>query len=181
LGADQGYPLPDGFTPCAGQTAEHEAGHYDEAFNLAQDCTHALVSLEVPAAATAGAYLSLSWAALFVRKFPEALAASERSLALKPGLTAQTNRAHALMFLGRTADAKAIYLAHKGESLSQQGKTWEKVIDDDFSELRKAGLTHPLMDETEKAFGIPPAVAAQPATPPILGSPTSAKGPVPHK
>ena len=32
----------------------------------------------------------------------------------------------------------------------QGGKSWETVILEDFAELRKAGLTHPLMDEIEK-------------------------------
>lgn len=60
------------------------------------------------------------------------------------------NRAHALMFLGRTDEARAIYLAHRGEQIN--GKTWEQQTLADFAELRKAGLTNPLMDEIEKAF-----------------------------
>jgi hypothetical protein len=31
-------------------------------------------------------------------------------------------------------------------------KTWETFVLDDFAELRKAGLHHPLMDEIENAF-----------------------------
>lgn len=64
-----------------------------------------------------------------------------------------------MMLLGRTVEAKAIYLAHKGEPL--QGKTWEQVIADDFAKLRKAGIESPLMAEIEAAFKPPP-----PAAPP---------------
>jgi TPR repeat protein len=55
-----------------------------------------------------------------------------------------------LMMLGRTEEAKAVYLAHKGEAL--QGKTWEMVVADDFAKLRAAGITHPLMGDIEKEF-----------------------------
>jgi hypothetical protein len=35
----------------------------------------------------------------------------------------------------------------------QYGKPWETVILEDFAELRKAGLTNPLMDKIENLFG----------------------------
>jgi hypothetical protein len=31
-------------------------------------------------------------------------------------------------------------------------KSWETIILDHFADLRKAGLTHPLMDEIKKQF-----------------------------
>jgi len=31
-------------------------------------------------------------------------------------------------------------------------KSWEAVVLEDFAELRKAGLTNPLMDEIAQAF-----------------------------
>ena len=34
----------------------------------------------------------------------------------------------------------------------QDDKSWVTVILEDFGELRKARLTHPLMDEVEKTF-----------------------------
>jgi len=46
-----------------------------------------------------------------------------------------------------STEAKAIYLAHKGEALN--GKKWEELIFEDFDKLRKAGITSPLMDEVE--------------------------------
>jgi hypothetical protein len=42
-----------------------------------------------------------------------------------------------------STEAKAIYLAHKGEALN--GKKWEELIFEDFDKLRKAGITSPLM------------------------------------
>ena len=65
----------------------------------------------------------------------------------------QPRRAHALMFLGRGEEAKALYLAHKGE-VSMSGKLWEQVIVEDFAKFREAGLTHPMMADIEKELGI---------------------------
>ena len=48
---------------------------------------------------------------------------------------------------------------HTGEELFYRGtknvqgdKGWETVTLEDFAELRKAGLSHPLMDEIESTF-----------------------------
>ena len=59
------------------------------------------------------------------------------------------------MFLGRGEDSKALYLAHKGKPISgPDGQLWEYVIVEDFAELRKAGLTHPMMADIEKELGV---------------------------
>ncbi len=72
-------------------------------------------------------------------------------------LTIETNRAHALMFLGRGKEAEALYLAHKGERISKDDRRlWERAIADDFAEFRKAGLTQPMMAEIEKKLGVSP-------------------------
>ena len=63
-----------------------------------------------------------------------------------------TNRAHALMFLGRVDEAREVYLQYRGTKDVQGEKSWETVILDDFAALRKAELTNPLMDEIEKEF-----------------------------
>ena len=64
-----------------------------------------------------------------------------------------SNRAHALMFLGRLNEARTLYLQYRGQTFAQQsGSSWETVILDDFAQLRKAGLTSPLMDEIQKLF-----------------------------
>jgi hypothetical protein len=57
------------------------------------------------------------------------------------------------MFLGRTGEARALYLKYRGQKIPEQdGKSWETIILEDFSELRKARLSNPLMDEIEKDF-----------------------------
>jgi TPR repeat protein len=95
--------------------------------------------------ATAGANNSLAWYRLFARDFHGALAAAEKALSVSPdSLVYATNKAHALMFLGRIDEARSIYLGHKGESLEGLG-SWEAVILKDFQELEAAGVTHPQM------------------------------------
>jgi tetratricopeptide (TPR) repeat protein len=145
---------------------EFDAGHYDEALKIESANAATTEAFETktknkPGDLTADSFGSLSWYALFARRYAEALDDAERSIKLKPNLAAETNRAHALMMLGRTADAKAIYLSHKGEPLN--GKKWEEVIFEDFDKLRKAGIENPLMAEIEAAFKPLPAV-----TPPGL-------------
>jgi tetratricopeptide (TPR) repeat protein len=101
---------------------------------------------------TASALGELASRALFAREFKTALAAAERAHALAPDLVwTETNHAHALMFLQRTREARALYLEHKGKMAQRQ--PWERVIARDFEDLRKAGLTHPMMAEIEKTLG----------------------------
>jgi tetratricopeptide (TPR) repeat protein len=98
----------------------------------------------------------LSWHALFAREYGHALDATERALKAAPELLwIATNRAHALMFLGRAAEAREIYLTYKDKLIAQNdNKTWQQVIAEDFDELRRAGLNHPQMAEIEAALGI---------------------------
>src|SRR6266545_512089 len=106
-----------------------------------------------PGAATADKLGAVAWSALFAQDFDKALAASDRALALAPDkVWLLTNRAHALMFLGRVDDARSLYLQYRGAKNVQGGKSWETVIIEEFAELRKAGLMHRLMDEIEKRF-----------------------------
>jgi hypothetical protein len=56
------------------------------------------------------------------------------------------------MFGGREGEARAIYLRYRGRKIVQNGKSWEENVLEDFVEMRKAGLTHALMDEIEKTF-----------------------------
>jgi hypothetical protein len=78
-----------------------------------------------------------------------------RAHALLPDdLGIETNRAHALMFLERGEDAKALYFAHKGKPIGHDGELWERAIAEDFAEFRMAGLTHPMMAEIEKELGV---------------------------
>jgi tetratricopeptide (TPR) repeat protein len=111
-----------------------------------------------PGAGTANALLNAAWQALFTGDFAKALAASERAVVLMPDdLSLETNRAHALLFLNRGDEAKALYLAYKGKTTSDN-KAWEQIIALDFVEFRKAGLFHPMMAEIESVLGIAPAL-----------------------
>ena len=56
------------------------------------------------------------------------------------------------MFLGRIDEARALYLKYRGQKDVLDGKSWEALILADFADLRKAGLSNPLMDEIEKLF-----------------------------
>jgi tetratricopeptide (TPR) repeat protein len=90
---------------------------------------------------------------LLAHDFAKALEAADQSISLAPDLTwLYTNRAHALMFLGRIDEARAIYLKYRGQKTQQGDDIWETAIRNDFAELRKAGLTNPLMDEIETLF-----------------------------
>src|SRR5882757_2715198 len=102
----------------------------------------------------ADAFGNVAWLALLARRPATALAASERALALAPDhVWLATNYAHALLFLGRHAAAKAVYLRHKGEDVPDHGK-WEAVIGADFAELREHGIMDKQMVEIERALGI---------------------------
>ena len=106
---------------------------------------------------TAGDMGDLAYQLVLARKFDEALRASDLAIAAAPPLLwLQINRAHALMFLGRTAEAKAIYLAHRGEKDgSKDGAIWDEDVKSDLAEFRKAGMVNPLIDEIEAVFAAP--------------------------
>ena len=100
------------------------------------------------------ALVSIAWDSLMLRDFKKALDASQQAVTLQPNdLVPKTNLAHALMFLGRVDDAKAIYFAHISESL--QGKTWSAVIQDDFGKLATAGVTTPAMADIASMLHFP--------------------------
>ena len=96
------------------------------------------------------------WFAIFAKDYTKALSVADRAHTLFPdNLGIETNRAHALMFIGRDEEPKTLYLAHKKEPVSGEiSKLWEQVIADDFAAFRKAGLTHPMMADIEKELGI---------------------------
>jgi hypothetical protein len=87
------------------------------------------------------------------RDFARALDAADQAISLAPAKTwLHSNRAHALMFLGRVEEARVLYLNYRGEKDVVDGKSWETAILEDFAEWRKIGLTSPLMDEIETLF-----------------------------
>jgi TPR repeat protein len=137
------------------------AGRYAEALQLQEALAVKVQEAETkregnPAKETAQALIGVTWYALFAREFTKALTVADRVHALFPdNLSIETNRAHALMFLGHEEESKAVYFAHKGKPLSgQDGQLWERAIAEDFEEFRKAGLTHPMMADIEKELGV---------------------------
>ena len=97
---------------------------------------------------------SLSYRLVLASDFTKALEVADEALSLSPDqIWIYGNRAHALMFLGQADEARAIYVQYRGKSNVVGEKSWETTVLDDFAELRKAGLTRPLMDEIESVFG----------------------------
>jgi TPR repeat protein len=139
------------------------AGRYAEALQLQEALAAKVEAVETeregkPGEETAQALNSVAWYALFAREFTKALTVADRARALfRDDLMIETNRVHALMFVGRGEESKALYLAHKGNPLSEQdARLWERIIVEDFAEFRKAGLTHPMMADIEKELGVSP-------------------------
>ena len=94
-----------------------------------------------------------AWSAVLAHDFATALDAADQATALAPQTTwLYAGRAHALMFLGRVDEARALYLKYRGEKSVMAGKSWDAIILEGFAALRKAGLTAPLMDEIERQF-----------------------------
>jgi uncharacterized protein len=138
-----------------------EAGRYDDALQLTEAWAAKQEAEETkregkPGKETAQALKGLAWRALFAREFTQALSAADRAHALLPdNLSIQTNRAHALMFLGRTEESEALYLAHKNQPMSaDDSRSWERVIAKDFADLRNAGISRPMMDDIEQKLGV---------------------------
>jgi uncharacterized protein YdaT len=107
-----------------------------------------------PGPETASALGNVAWHALLAHQPARSLAAAERALSLTPGLLwIEINHAHALMFLDRADEARALYLAGMDKLVPNLGnKPWQQVIVEDFAELREAGLDHPMTAEVEAAF-----------------------------
>ncbi len=145
-----------------------QAGRYAEALAAAEQWAQAAEKAESAKGKagiqTAVALGNVAWNALFAMHPEQTLAASERALTLAPDtLWLETNRAHALLFLGRTKEAVAAYAGHKGETIPEQGK-WEEVILKDFAEFRSHGLNRPDMALAEKALAEAPASPRAPAS-----------------
>jgi tetratricopeptide (TPR) repeat protein len=93
-----------------------------------------------------------SGVASLARNYPTALSLAEEAIVLEPNtLSLQIARARALMLLGKTDEARKIYMDYRGKAI-QGGTTWEQAIRDDFAALRKAEIKDELMSEIEVAF-----------------------------
>jgi tetratricopeptide (TPR) repeat protein len=142
--------------------AANATGRYADALAVQERIVARVEAEEVeakgqPGKATADELVTLSWQALLAGEPAKALGACDRSLALQPGeLAAELNRAHALMYVGRDQEARAIHVAHKRDVLEDGNKPWPQVVAEDFDELRKAGRAHPQMAEIEAELGSAP-------------------------
>jgi predicted Zn-dependent protease len=100
-----------------------EGGRYTEALHLQEQLTAKVEADEIqasgkPGETTADELNSVAWHAVFAGEPAKAMAAAERSLTLRPGnLAVETNRAHALMYLDRADEARALYLAFKDKPI----------------------------------------------------------------
>jgi tetratricopeptide (TPR) repeat protein len=101
-------------------------------------------------------YLELAWNQLLNRKPREAIAASLKALKLSPANAAmiKTNLAHGYLLDNQFDKAKAIYLENRDAQLLNDGRTFNEVVLDDFSELEKAGITHPDMEKIKALMQI---------------------------
>ena len=92
---------------------------------------------------------------ILVKDYAKSLLLCDEAIALAPDqVWLQANRAHALMLLGRTNEALAIYLEYRGK-VTHDNKFWEQEVRDDFAALRKIGITNTTMDEVETDFEKP--------------------------
>jgi tetratricopeptide (TPR) repeat protein len=99
-------------------------------------------------------FLVLAWYQLHAKDFSGALASTEEGLKLEPAkIVLDTNRAHALLFLGRTQEAEDVYRKHLGEKTSQG--PWEKVILNDLKVLEQDGLSHPGFARIREMMSVP--------------------------
>lgn len=101
----------------------------------------------------ASAMGELAYKLVRARQFGLALETAEQSISFAPDLIwVQLSRAHALMFLGRIEEARALYLRYRGEKNVWKQYSWRDLASAQFAELRAAGLARPLMDEIEQRF-----------------------------
>ena len=94
--------------------------------------------------ATAEALNRVAWCSLFAGNFDRALAATDRALALAPGLLlVELNRVYALLLLGRLEQARALYVANEGKQVPEaSNKLWRDVFAEGSELLQKVGRVH---------------------------------------
>lgn len=87
----------------------------------------------------------ISYYAVLAGRYAEALEYASQAERLEPSnIYALTNKAHALLFLGRVAEAESIYVGNIGK-VAPDGQSWSNMILGDFDELEKFGQKHELM------------------------------------
>ena len=134
-----------------------EAGNYAKAARLQETIAAAVRRTETaaegkPGNGTLDELLSLSWYQLLAGQYETVIATTDEAAAISSDyISIDANRAHALMLLGSTDEARAIYALHKGEE-TRNNKIWDDEVLDDFYELERANIEHPLMDEIRSAW-----------------------------
>ena len=99
-------------------------------------------------------YNNLSWYLLLAMEFAKAQEAAEKGLRLDPqSMPLYANVAHSHLLRGQYKEAEAIYLKYKDELMNDK-QPWQKVIAEDFHQLRDAGLKHSDMARIEKLLGV---------------------------
>ena len=95
-------------------------------------------------------YGILAWYELLNQQYDSALLSARRGLELDSTETwIRCNEAHALLYLAREEEARAIYLANRNEKLNES-KTFAQKALDDFHLFREKGLGISAMDHIEE-------------------------------
>jgi len=85
-------------------------------------------------------------------EFGSAVQNAERALKSFPSnLWIKSYLANAYMVNGNTAQARDLYLAHRGQTFDS-GQTWEYIVRTDFENMRRIDIDRLLMDEILTAF-----------------------------
>ena len=92
----------------------------------------------------------LAFAFMLQRDFQKSIAVADKAIGVLPNSTSPNlRRAHALMLLNRTDEARTLY--HRfGVGKATPELTWHDIVRQDFVAMRNAGLCHALMAEIEK-------------------------------
>ncbi|HEX3654863.1 MAG TPA: DUF4062 domain-containing protein [Pirellulales bacterium] len=116
----------------------------------------------------------LSWVQLVANDFGGALTTASRAPSEGiVNLYLEMNRAHALLLLRRSDEAKAIYVRYQGKTVEETGRTWEQFVLQDLDELESHGIKSPefshlrelLKQSTEPKQPSDQSAAASPAAP----------------
>lgn len=84
-------------------------------------------------------------------RFPSAVECAEQLMVLAPKqYDLQAVRAHALMFIGNSEEARELYLRYRGHKIGEAA--WETVVLADFKKFREAGRATLLMADIEALF-----------------------------
>jgi hypothetical protein len=98
----------------------------------------------------ARALLQLSWALTLNKRPGDALVRADEAVKLFASAPEiEVKRADALLLLGRSDEAKEIYLADK-DKIWFTGMTFADVVRDDFAQMRKFGIDAPGMKRIEE-------------------------------